>query len=101
MPGKTVVYCPTSVPVTDKFTNFAPRISTFEGKRIGLHWNGKPNGNFFLNRLAELLEKKYKGIKLIKFYEVEPQTAHPDRKPKAMHDLMAKNIDLFITMQGD
>ena len=101
MPGNIKVYCPTGVPVTDKFSSFAPRISTFEGKRIGLHWNGKPNGDFFLNRLAELLEKKYKGIKIIKFYEVLPKTAHADRKPKEMHDSMAKDIDLFITAQGD
>ncbi len=101
MAGKTTVYCPTSVPITDKFRNFAPRISSFEGKRVGLHWNGKPNGDFFLNRLSELLEQRYKGIKIIKFYQTEPRTAHPDRKPKELHNLMAKDIDLFITAQGD
>lgn len=52
----------------------APRISALEGKTVGLKWNVKPNGNLFLNRVAELLKEKIKDVKIIKFYEVEPTT---------------------------
>ena len=99
---KTIVYNPTSVAVTEQNIRFAPRIDSFEGKRIGLMWNGKANGNFYLNRVAELLEKKYKGIQIIKFWEVDPKgTAHPDRKSDAALDNMAKSSDVVIASQAD
>jgi hypothetical protein len=53
----------------------APRITTLEGKTVGLKWNEKPNGNIFLDRIAELLKEKIPGVKIIKFYDVEPTTA--------------------------
>ncbi len=51
-----------------------PRISTLEGKTIGLKWNMKPGGNIFLDRVAELLKEKVPSAKIIKFYELEPTT---------------------------
>ena len=53
----------------------APRPATLEGKTVGLKWNAKPNGNTFLDRVAELLAKRVPGVKVIKFYEKEPSTA--------------------------
>jgi hypothetical protein len=52
----------------------APRISTLEGKTVGLKWNQKPNGNIFLDRVAELLQEKVPGVKVVKIYELEPTT---------------------------
>lgn len=52
----------------------APRIDSLEGKKVGLKWNGKPNGNLFLDRVAELLEEQVPNVEIIKFYEVEPST---------------------------
>jgi hypothetical protein len=52
----------------------AARISTLEGKTVGLKWNQKPNGNIFLDRVAELLQEKVPGVKIVKFYELEPTT---------------------------
>ncbi len=56
----------------------APRITSLEGKTVGLRWNGKPNGEILLNKVAELLKVKVPGIKVIKFYEVEQSTIHTD-----------------------
>lgn len=96
------VYCPTGIAITEKFRNFAPRIKSFEGKRIGLQWNGKPNGDFFLNRVAELLGKKYPKSEIIKLWEVYPrETAHADRKTKEQLDLTAKSADIVISAQAD
>ena len=98
----TKVYNPTSVAATEKSPDFTARINAFDGKRVGLLWNGKPNGDFFLNRVAELLEKKCKGIKIIKFWEVDPGgTAHPGRKSDAALDYMAEASDIVIAAQGD
>jgi hypothetical protein len=53
----------------------ASRLASLEGKTVGLKWNDKPNGNIVLDRIAELLTKQVRGVKIIKFYEVEPTTA--------------------------
>ena len=52
----------------------APRISSLEGKTILLRWNGKHNGNNFLDRVAELLDQQVRPGKVIKFYETDPST---------------------------
>ena len=44
----------------------AKRISTLEGKTIALRWNGKNNGDLVLDRLAELLVRKYPTAKVAK-----------------------------------
>lgn len=99
---KTTVYCPTSIAVTEYFQDFAPRIDTFEKKRVGLLWNGKPNGDFFLNRVAELLKEKYKDIDIVKFWEIDPgRTAHPERKADDTLDFIAEKSDIVISAQGD
>jgi hypothetical protein len=52
----------------------APRITTLEGKTIVLRWNGKHNGDNFLDRIAELLKEKVPSAKVIKLYEVDKST---------------------------
>ena len=37
----------------------APRLSDLQGKRLGVLWNEKPNGDVLLSRLQGLLEKHY------------------------------------------
>jgi hypothetical protein len=53
----------------------APRISTLEGKTVALRWNGKPNGDIYLNRIAALLTENVKDIKILKIWEIAPETA--------------------------
>jgi hypothetical protein len=96
------LYCPTSVEITEKHSSFAPRLTSFEGKRIGLLWNGKPNGDFFLNRAGDLLKKKYNNINIVKFWEIDPgRTAHADKKSKETLDYIAQNADLVLADLGD
>ena len=57
-----------------KQEQLAPRITTLEGKTIVLRWNGKHNGDNFLNRIAELLKEKIPSAKVIKLYEVDRST---------------------------
>jgi hypothetical protein len=83
----------------------AARINSLEGKTIGLKWNQKPNGNIFLDRIAELLKEQVPGVKVVKIYEVEPTTIRQsvnmddaDRKAK----LIAKyKPDIVIGAQCD
>ena len=45
----------------------APGLETLDGKRVGLFWNTKPNGDVFLLRIGEHLKKRFKNIQLIEF----------------------------------
>ena len=83
----------------------APRITTLEGKTIVLRWNGKHNGDNYLNRVAELLAEKVPSAKVIKLYEVDKSTvkisssnAESERIAKVIKGLKA---DIVITSQAD
>jgi hypothetical protein len=54
-----------------KPTEVNPHPASLEGKTVALRWNGKQNGNHFLDRVAELLTQQVKGIKIVKLYERE------------------------------
>jgi hypothetical protein len=83
-----------------------PHPSTIEGKTVLLRWNGKHNGDKFLDRLAELLTQNVKGIKIIKSWEVAPDTVDPisgsdERSLELMKMLAAFKPDLVIASQAD
>ncbi len=83
-----------------------PHPSTLEGKTIMLRWNGKHNGDRFLNRIGELLVKEVKGVKIIKSWEVAPETVEPitgsqERSMELMKKLAAYKPDLVIGSQAD
>jgi hypothetical protein len=40
----------------------AKRLADFNKKRIGLYWNRKARGNVALDRVKEILSKKYEGL---------------------------------------
>lgn len=83
----------------------AARINSLEGKTVALKWNQKPNGQIFLDRVAELLKEKVPGVKVVKIYEVEPTTI-PQSANMDVADRKAKLIakykpDLVIGSQCD
>jgi hypothetical protein len=80
--------------------------SSLEGKTIMLRWNGKHNGDRFLARIGELLAKEIKGVKIIKSWEVAPETVEPitgsqERSMELMKKLAAYKPDLVIGSQAD
>ena len=83
-----------------------PHPTTIEGKTVLLRWNGKHNGDKFLDRVAELLAQRAKGIKIIKSWEVAPETVDPisgsdERSLELMKMLAAFKPDLVIGSQAD
>jgi hypothetical protein len=96
------VYCPTGAVITKEYSDTASRVSTLGGRRVGLLWNGKPNGDIFLDRIAEILEKKYEDIEIIKFWKVDPEhTAFSNKYSEETLDRIAKSADVVIASQGD
>ena len=82
-----------------------PHHQSLENKTVLLHWNAKHNGDVFLNKIAELLTENVEGVKIIKGWEVAPETT----KVSATSS-MSKNIaekladfkpDIVIASQGD
>ncbi len=82
-----------------------PRPSSLEGRTVMLHWNGKPNGDNALNRIAELLSKQVKDVKILKNWEVASETAMNSGKPDVSEKNVAKMAkykpDLVIGSQAD
>jgi hypothetical protein len=80
--------------------------SNLEGKTVVLRWNGKHNGDKFLERVGELLKERVKEIKLIKSWEVAPETVDPITGNQERSLEFAKAIakykpDLVIGAQSD
>jgi len=83
-----------------------PQPSTLAEKTVLLRWNGKHNGDKFLERVADLLTQKVKDIKIIKSWEVAPETVDPisgsqERSMELMKKLAAFKPDLVIGSQAD
>jgi uncharacterized protein YllA (UPF0747 family) len=71
-----------------------------------LRWNGKHNGDKFLDRVAELLKENVKEIRVIKSWELVPETVDPisgsqERSQDLMKKLGAFKPDLVIGSQAD
>lgn len=78
--------------------------SSLEGKTVALRWNGKENGDVFLDAVAEQLEKNVKDINVIKLYETMPETNDygPSKMgPEVIDKVAALKPDLIIASQAD
>jgi hypothetical protein len=79
---------------------------TLEGKTVMLRWNGKHNGDGFLERIGEMLLEKVKGVKVIKSWEIAPETVDPITGSQERSQEFARTIakfkpDLVIGAQSD
>jgi len=82
-----------------------PHPASLEGKTVVLRANGKHNSNNFQARIAELLQKEVKGIKIIKSWEAVPETfqssQNPDLSKEFAKKIAALKPDLVIGSQCD
>jgi hypothetical protein len=83
-----------------------PHPVTLGGKIVMLRWNGKHNGDKFLDRVGELLIEKVKDIRIIKSWEVAPETVDPITGSQERSQEFAKTIikfkpDIVIGAQSD
>jgi len=82
-----------------------PHPTTLVGKTVVLRANGKHNSDNFLNRIAELLQQQVKDIKIVKAWEVAPETNTTSQNPDVSKQLAEKiasfKPDLVIASQAD
>jgi hypothetical protein len=72
---------PRGIPGVVKATGrIAQRPGTLDGKTVGLFWSGKPGGDALLSRVGELLQWRFSGVKLVKYFPGKTDVssaAHP------------------------
>ena len=82
-----------------------PHGQTLKNKTVLLHWNGKHNGDVFLNKIAGLLTEAVEGVKIIRSWEVAPETAvtspNLSASKKKVRKLADFKPDIIIGSQGD
>ena len=76
-----------------------PGIKTLDGKRVGLFWNTKPNGDVFLLRIGEHLKKRFKNIQLIEFMPGKADSAIG--APAVALKKVASRCDAVLLSTGD
>jgi hypothetical protein len=82
-----------------------PHPATLQGKTVVLRWNGKQNGDKFLNQVADLLAEKVKDVKVIKAYELVHQhntiSQNQDQSMQVAKAIAAMKPDIVIGSQAD
>ena len=90
------VFDPTAGPY--KRWSMAPRLSTLNGKKLGVIWNGRTHGDKIIQNIIDLLEKKYT-------FSVEAFLAKKyigNVAPQEFFDLLSqKQVDAVIAGVGD
>jgi hypothetical protein len=72
----------------------SPRVSALEGKRIGLYWNGKPDGDYFWDTIEALLRKRFPTATVLRYNG-------PGDLGEILAAKMAKEVDAFLYGVGD
>jgi hypothetical protein len=88
-----------------EFKSANPHPASLEGKTVLLRWNGKHNGNILLERIGRLLEEKINNIKIIKAWEVFPESGNSSQNVEICKKVAARlaefNPDIVIASQCD
>ena len=58
-----------------------PHPASLEGKTVVLQWNGKQNGDNFMNQIATLLTENVKNIRIIKAWQEAPEVKIISQNP--------------------
>jgi hypothetical protein len=82
-----------------------PHPASLEGKTVVLQWNGKQNGDNFMNQIAALLNEKVQNIKIIKAWQDAPEvkiiSQNPEKSRQLAQRIAAFKPDLVIAGQAD
>ncbi len=83
----------------------SPHPLSLEGKTVLLRWNGKLNGDKYLNRVGELLTQQIKNVKVIRLWELDKNTAAISKDLQASEQVAAGIVklkpDIVIASQAD
>ena len=95
-----VLLNPTAEVESDNF-KISARLPDLKGKTIGLYWNGKPNGDVFLNEVAHHLSARFDGLKIVRIWELKPETKTVYGNSTDNLEFMARNADFIMGASAD
>jgi hypothetical protein len=72
----------------------SPRLASLEDKRIGIYWNGKPDGDYFWDTIEGLLKKRFPTAIVLRYNG-------PGDLGDTLAVKMAKEVDTFLYGVGD
>jgi hypothetical protein len=72
----------------------SPRVAKLDGKKIGLYWNGKPDGDYFWETIEGLLKKRVPTASVLRYNG-------PGDLGEALAAKIAKEVDTFLYGVGD
>jgi hypothetical protein len=80
-----------------KLVEFAPRVSSLDGRKIGLIWNHKPGGQYLLDALEKKIAANYKGVSFVRMESEQGMSA------EEMTEVLkaAPRVDVVIHSVGD
>ena len=86
-------------------SKITPHPKELAGKTLLLHWNGKHNGDVFLNRIGELFDERVKDVKVIKGWEAIPDleqaSQSQERSKQITQKLASLKPDIVIGSTAD
>jgi len=88
---------------TEKGRNYAPRLHSLDGKRMGLVWNTKPNGDVLLDEVGKILTERYPTLKVVPLCTSTPEARTSSGTPPAKGRLeaIAAEVDAVIYASGE
>lgn len=90
------LYDPTAAP-TQNATSLADRVADLNGKVIGMLDISKPNGNYFLDRIAERIQADYQPKQIIR--TMKPTFTRP--APEEVRKELEQQCDIVIEALAD
>jgi hypothetical protein len=89
------VYCPVGEQ-QEGFLPLAPRPVSLEGRKVGLLWNKKANGDVYLREFRDFIDSRYPGVE----FEWFAKSSH-SRAPSSEMMLGLRTCDAVVTTVGD
>jgi hypothetical protein len=77
----------------------ALRLQNFNGKTIGLYWNGKPGGKALLDQTAVLLKERFERVTFKEY--IGAGGAQNRQTTKEQADAMAKECHAIVAATAD
>jgi hypothetical protein len=78
------------------FSPLAPRPESLSGRKVGLLWNAKANGDLFLEEFRAMVEAQQADVDFEVFFKSNPNDA-----PDEDMTLRLRTCDVVITAVGD
>jgi hypothetical protein len=78
------------------FSPLAPRPESLSGRKVGLLWNAKANGDLFLEEFRAMVEAQQADVEFEVFFKSNPNDAPEGDMARRLHA-----CDVVVTAVGD